>query len=379
MFETKKKKNNIKLYVRRVFIMDDCEELIPEYLGFIRGVVDSEDLPLNISREYLQHNKILKVVKKNITKKCLELFQEISENAEDFKKFYEQFSKNLKLGIHEDSNNRQKLAELLRYHTSKSGEDMISLKEYIARKKENQKDIYIITAETRAAAAASPFVEALIKKDIEVIYMVDPIDEYVIQQLKDFEGFKIKNCSKEGIEIDETEEEKKKAEEQKASYEGLCKLIKEVLGDKVEKVQVGHRLTESPCALVTSEYGWSANMERIMKAQALRDASMSNYMVSKKTMEINPEHSIISELKKKSEKDRSDKTVKDLIWLLFDTALLASGFSLDEPSSFAGRIHRMIKLGLSIDDDKIEEELPNIEKGPEVSSQATSSKMEEVD
>lgn len=378
MFETKKKKNNIKLYVRRVFIMDDCDELIPEYLGFIRGVVDSEDLPLNISREYLQHNKILKVVKKNITKKCLELFQEISENAEDFKKFYEQFSKNIKLGIHEDSNNRQKLAELLRYHTSKSGEDMISLKEYIARKKENQKDIYIITAESRAAAAASPFVETLKKKDIEVIYMVDPIDEYVTQQLKDFEGFKLKNASKEGLDLEQTEDEKKKAEEQKASYEGLCKLIKEVLADKVEKVQVGQRLTESPCALVTGEYGWSANMERIMKAQALRDSSMSNYMVSKKTMEINPDHPIISELKKKSEKDRSDKTVKDLIWLLFDTALLASGFSLDEPSSFAGRIHRMIKLGLSIDDDKIEE-LPNLEKGSEATSQATASKMEEVD
>jgi molecular chaperone HtpG len=270
MFETKKKKNNIKLYVRRVFIMDDCEDLIPEYLGFIRGVVDSEDLPLNISREYLQHNKILKVIKKNITKKCLELFQEISENAEDFKKFYEQFSKNLKLGIHEDSSNRQKLAEFLRYHTSKSGEDMISLKEYVARMKEGQKDIFIITGESRAAVAASPFVESLRKRDIEVIYMVDPIDEYVVQQLKDFDGHKLKNCSKEGIELDQTEDEKKKFEEQKAALEGLCKLIKEVLGDKVEKVQVGQRLCESPCALVTGEYGWSSNMERIMKAQALR-------------------------------------------------------------------------------------------------------------
>ena len=260
MFETKKKKNNIKLYVRRVFIMDDCEDLIPEYLGFVRGVVDSEDLPLNISREYLQHNKILKVIKKNITKKCLELFTEISENAEDFKKFYEQFSKNLKLGIHEDTNNRQKLAEFLRYHTSKSGEDMISLKEYVARKKENQKDIFIITGESLASVAASPFVETLRKKDIEVIYMVDPIDEYVIQQLKDFDGFKIKNCSKEGLDFDQSEDEKKKAEEQKAAFEGLCKLMKEILGEKVEKVQVGQRLTDSPCALVTGEYGWSANM-----------------------------------------------------------------------------------------------------------------------
>jgi molecular chaperone HtpG len=226
MFETKKKKNNIKLYVRRVFIMDDCEDLIPEYLGFIRGVVDSEDLPLNISREYLQHNKILKVIKKNITKKCIELFTEISENAEDFKKFYEQFSKNLKLGIHEDSNNRQKLSEFLRYHTSKSGEDLISLKDYVGRMKEGQKDIYIITGESRAAVAASPFVETLKKKDYEVIYMVDPIDEYVIQQLKDFDGHKLKNCSKEGLELDQTEDEKKKAEEQKASFEGLCKLCK---------------------------------------------------------------------------------------------------------------------------------------------------------
>jgi molecular chaperone HtpG len=174
------------------------------------------------------------------------------------------------LGIHEDSSNRQKLSEFLRYHTSKSGEDLISLKDYVGRMKEGQKDIYIITGESRAAVSASPFVEALKRRDIEVIYMVDPIDEYVIQQLKDFDGHKLKNCSKEGLDLDQTEDQKKKFEEQKAAFEGLCKLFKEVLGDKVEKVQVGQRLHESPCALVTGEYGWSANMERIMKAQALR-------------------------------------------------------------------------------------------------------------
>ena len=302
LFETKKKKNNIKLYVRRVFIMDDCDELIPEYLGFVKGIVDSEDLPLNISREFLQHNKILKVIKKNITKKCIDMIQELVDNNEEYKKFYEQFSKNLKLGIHEDSSNRNKLSDFLRFHTSKSGDELISLKEYIARMKEGQNDIFFITGESKASVAASPFVEALKKKGYEVVYMIDPIDEYVIQQLKEYEGKKLKNCSKEGLELDQSEDEKKKFEEQKASYEGLCKLIKEILGDKVEKVQVGQRLEDSPCVLVTGEYGWSANMERIMKAQALRDPSMSSYMMSKKTLEINPNHNIVLELKRKSDK-----------------------------------------------------------------------------
>merc|ERR1712078_262229 len=369
LFESKKKRNNIKLYVRRVFIMDDCDELMPEWLNFVKGVVDSEDLPLNISRETLQQNKILRVIKKNLVKKCLEMFAEISEKKDDYKKFYEQFSKNIKLGIHEDSTNRMKVAELMRYHTSKSGDEQISLKEYVDRMKEGQNDIYYITGESIAAVSASPFLESLRKKGFEVLYMVDPIDEYCVQQLKEFEGKKLKSTTKEGLEL----------EELKAEFEPLTKLMKEVLGDKVEKVIISSRIVDSPCVLTTSEYGWSANMERIMKAQALRDNSMTSYMVSKKTMEVNPKHSIMTELKKKATADKSDKTVKDLIWLLFDTSLLTSGFNLDEPTQFAGRIHRMIKLGLSIDDDDDagDDDLPPLEEVEGADEEA--SKMEEVD
>merc|ERR1711898_45561 len=243
LFETKKKRNNIKLYVRRVFI-DDCDELIPEWLSFVKGVVDSEDLPLNISRETLQQNKILRVIKKNLVKKCLEMFTEISEKKDDYKKFYEQFSKPMKLGIHEDSTDRTKIAELLRFNTSKSGDEQISFKEYVDRMKEGQNDIFYITGESIAAVSSSPFLETLRKKGLEVIYMVDPIDEYAVQQLKEFDGKKLKSTTKEGLYID-YEDEKKKLEELKAEFEPLTKLMKEVLGDKTEKVVVSSRLADS--------------------------------------------------------------------------------------------------------------------------------------
>ena len=379
LFESRKKRNNIKLYVRRVFIMDDCEDLIPEWLSFIKGVVDSDDLPLNISRETLQQNKILKVIKKTLIKKCLEMFQEVSENEEDYKKLYEQFSKNLKLGVHEDATNRAKIAEFLRFYTSKSEENYVSLKQYVSRMKEDQKEIYYITGESKQSVSNSPFIESLKKKGYEVIYMTDPIDEYAVQQLKEFDGKKLRSCTKEGLELETSEEEKKAREEEKTQYEGLCKLVKEVLGDKVEKVQISHRISESPCVLVTGEYGWTANMERIMKAQALRDPSMTSYMMSKKTMEMNPRHPIVVELKKKSDADRSDKTVKDLIWLLYETSLLTSGFSLEEPNVFANRIHRMIKLGLSIEDSAVEADVDMPDLVPDASAAATTSNMEDVD
>jgi molecular chaperone HtpG len=382
LFENKKQKNSIKLYVRRVFIMENCEELMPEYLNFIRGVVDSEDLPLNISREMLQQSKILKVIRKNLVKKCMELLEEIGEDKENFKKFYEQFSKNLKLGIHEDSQNRKKLSEFLRYYSSTSGDEQIGLKDYVSRMKENQKDIYYITGESRDVVASSAFVEKVKKRGFEVVYMTEPIDEYCVQQLKEFDGKKLVSVTKEGLELPEDEEDKKKRESDAERFENLCKVMKDILDKRVEKVTVSTRLVSSPCCIVTSQYGWSANMERIMKAQALRDSSTMGYMAAKKHLEVNPDHPIIKALKTKVDADKNDKSVKDLVILLFETSLLSSGFSLENPQTHGERIFRMIKMGLGIDEDEVEtvgEEAAKPTPADDIPPLEESSRMEEVD
>ena len=384
MFEPNKKKNNIKLYVRRIFITDNCEDLCPDWLSFVKGIIDSQDLPLNISRETLQQSQIMKVMKKNIVKKVLEKCNEMTEDEEKYNEFYSQFSKNLKLGIHEDSSNREKLANLLRYHSTKSDDKMTSLKDYISRMKEGQEQIYFISGESKRAVENSLFLEKLTKRGFEVLFMCDPIDEYCMQQLKEFDEKKFVDITKENLNLPLTEEEKKAEEEKKKEFEDLCKIMKETLGDTVQKVVVSNRLNDSPCCLVTGEHSWSANMERIMKAQTLRNDAMMGYMSSNKTLEINIDNPVINELKNKLSVDKNDRTVKDIVWLLYDTTVLNSGFHLEEPAPFCNRINRMIKLGLSLDDEEdientIEETVEQSVEDSVEDSVEESSKMEEVD
>ena len=348
MFTKNKKQNNIKLFVRRVYISDDSNDLCPEWLSFVKGIVDSEDLPLNISREILQQNKILKVIKKNIVKKVIELLTELSEDKEKYSQFYEQYSKNIKLGIHEDNNNKVRLSKLLRFKSSKSENEVISFDDYISNMNEEQKEIYYIIGESQEYVNNAPFLEKLKKKDIEVIYMTDPIDEYMMQQLTDYEGKKFVNICKSKLNIDDTEVDTKK-------YEEFCKKIKEILKNNVENVVISNRLVDSPCCLVSSDFGWSANMERIMKAQALNVNNMNAYMKSRKIFELNIEHNIIKNLYKQYVDNNTDTKFNNFINIIYDTCALASGFSIDDPKLYSNVMYDLIQTNLSFAKETNEE------------------------
>ena len=364
----REKRTHLKLYVRRVFIMDDSEELIPEWLGFVKGIVDSDDLPLNVSREMLQQSRIMKVIQKNVVKKCIEMFTDMAnEKPEDYKTFYDNFSRNLKLGVYDDDKHKDKLVELLRFHSSKSGEDRTSLKDYVTRMKEGQKNIYYIVGENMAQVRNSPFTEKLRKKGYEVLYMVDNIDEYMMQRLKDYSDKKMVCVTKEGslVEDEELSEEAKKEREEQ--FKSVCEKMKEILGDKVEKVQISDRITDTPAVLVTTEYGWSANMERIMKAQALQANQMAQYMAPKKIMQINPDHRIVKALETrfKNTEQANASTTKDIVNMLFETSLISSGFGMEDPSMFTKRIHRMLELGLNLEEDDSVEVVEKVEPSQE--------------
>ena len=346
-----KRKGMVKLYSRRVFITDDCEDLLPEYMKFVRGVIETQDIPLNISRETLQHNKILKVIGKNVVKQIIGMCNKLSEDPDKFKIFYEQYSKSVKLGIHEDTANRNKLTPFLRYETSKSNGEQVSLDNYIDNMKSEQQIIYYITAESTKSIISSPFLEKLKSKDYEIIFMTDPLDEYITQQVKDYNDKKLSCITKENIEFNDTEVEKKEFEKSKVEYKNVCDYIKSTLDNEVEKVVISNKLDSSPCILSTSDFGWTANMQRILKAQTFNKNEMS-YMMGSKILEINPNNKIIQKIKHRLDLELIDTQLSELVTVLYNLTLQSSGFTLDNPSKFNNSVLNLIddKLNMSIDE-----------------------------
>ena len=364
----------LKLYVRRVFISDEFDELLPKYLSFIKGIVDSDTLPLNVSRETLQQHTSLKTIKKKLVRKALDMIRKLAEeggDAEDddakpegeddaatkdepkYEKFWKSFGKAIKLGIIEDASNRVRLAKLLRFQTSKSDGKLVSLEQYVERMKEGQKSIYYITGESIDALKNSPFLEKLISKDFEVIYFTDPIDEYTMQNLTEFDDFKFSNASKEDLKFgDADDDEKARFKKTKEAFKSFTTWWKSKLPDTmIEAVKVSNRLSTTPCVVVSSKYGWSANMERIMKAQAMGDESRHEYMRGKKTLEVNPRHPMIAALKERAATDPDSEETETLAKLMFETAMLESGFSFDKPQEYTSRVFDLLKSNMGIEKD----------------------------
>ncbi|XP_015186103.1 PREDICTED: endoplasmin [Polistes dominula] len=353
------KADNIKLYVRRVFITDKFTDMMPNYLSFIRGIVDSDDLPLNVSRENLQQHKLIKVIKKKLIRKVLDMIKKISK--EDYEKFWKEYSTNIKLGVIEDPQNRARLSKLLQFHSS-TQKGTTSLADYVSRMKPKQQHIYYIAGASEAEVEKSPFVERLNKKGYEVLYLTEPVDEYTISALPDFDGKKFQNVAKEGFQLDEGEKAKEIQEQLQTSFEPLLKWLNDILKDHISKAQVSERLTDSPCALVASMFGWTGNMERLAISNAHQksdDPQKTYYLNQKKTLEINPRHPLIRELLRRTQVDPSDQTAKDIAIMMFRTATLRSGYMLKETASFADSVEQLMRktLGISLDEVPEEEEM----------------------
>ncbi|XP_047063702.1 heat shock protein 90-5, chloroplastic-like [Lolium rigidum] len=340
------KTKNIRLYVKRVFISDDFDgELFPRYLSFVKGVVDSNDLPLNVSREILQESRIVRIMRKRLVRKTFDMIEEISEkeDKEDYKKFWESFGKFIKLGCIEDTGNHKRLAPLLRFPTSKNEENMISLDQYIESMPENQNAIYYIATDSLQSAKTAPFLEKLVQKDIEVLYLIEPIDEVAIQNLQTYKEKKFVDISKEDLELGDEDEDSK---ETKQEYTLLCDWVKQQLGDKVAKVQISKRLSSSPCVLVSGKFGWSANMERLMKAQTLGDTSSLEFMRGRRIFEINPDHPIVKDLNAACKNEPESTEAKRAVELLYETALISSGYTPESPAELGGKIYEMMSIAL---------------------------------
>ncbi|KAK4471639.1 hypothetical protein MN116_005048 [Schistosoma mekongi] len=349
--------DRIKLYVRRVYISDAAEDLLPKYLAFVFGIVDSDELPLNVSREMLQQNKLLKLIKKRLVKKVIQMISELTEPQ--FKDFWKEYSVNIKLGIIDDLPNRTKLSKFLRFWTSNSTENQSSLADYVSRMKKGQEEIYYLTAASLSEAKSSPFVERLIKKGYEVIYMVDPVDEYMLQSLTEYEKKRLRNVAKGTIELDKSDEAKSRKEELQKEFKPLLEWFKDNLKEYVDKTALSERLSNTPCALVANEFGWSGNMERIMTAQAYQrgeDVSSTYYSTMKKVFEINPRHPVMKKLNALIKTNKDDPTISHTANLLFDVAVLRSGFSVKNPVAFAERVESVVKKSLDIDENEVLDE-----------------------